>query len=74
MNIVLFIDIVRNVYVNNVTIQNSENGPRVKTWGGAGRGYGYVDQIVFSNFQHENNDSPITIGMCCTVSNHHSVA
>ncbi|EIM80049.1 uncharacterized protein STEHIDRAFT_182885 [Stereum hirsutum FP-91666 SS1] len=57
-------DIVRNVYVNNVTIQNSENGPRVKTWGGAGRGYGYVDQIVFSNFQHENNDSPITIDNC----------
>ncbi|KAH8826827.1 pectin lyase fold/virulence factor [Flagelloscypha sp. PMI_526] len=57
-------DIVRNVYVNNVTIQNSENGPRIKTWGGAGRGYGYVDQIVFSNFNHINNDSPLTIDNC----------
>ncbi|KAJ6597236.1 pectin lyase fold/virulence factor [Mycena vulgaris] len=57
-------DIVSNVYVNNVTIRNSENGARVKTWGGENRGYGYVDQIVFSNFFHENNDSPITIDNC----------
>ncbi|KAJ7709547.1 pectin lyase fold/virulence factor [Mycena rosella] len=41
-------DIVANVYVNNVTIRNSENGAR----------------IVFSNFWHENNDSPITIDNC----------
>ncbi|KZV85190.1 pectin lyase-like protein [Exidia glandulosa HHB12029] len=57
-------DVVENVYVNNVHIQNSENGPRIKTWGGAGRGYGYVNQIVFSNFWHTNNDSPITIDNC----------
>ncbi|KAJ7288894.1 pectin lyase fold/virulence factor [Mycena rebaudengoi] len=57
-------DIVSNVYVNNVTIRNSENGARIKTWGGVGRGYGYVDQIVFSNFWNENNDSPITIDNC----------
>lgn len=56
-------DIVSNIYVNNVTILNSENGPRIKTWAGASRGYGYVDQIVFSNFEHINNDSPLTIGM-----------
>lgn len=57
-------DVVENIYVNNVTIINSENGPRIKTWGGKGRGYGYVKQIVFSNFRHENNDSPITIDNC----------
>ncbi|KAF8909983.1 pectin lyase fold/virulence factor [Mucidula mucida] len=57
-------DVVSNIYVNNVTIQNSENGPRIKTWAGANRGYGYVDQIVFSNFYHINNDSPLTIDNC----------
>ncbi|EJD43049.1 hypothetical protein AURDEDRAFT_67118 [Auricularia subglabra TFB-10046 SS5] len=57
-------DIVENIYVNNVHIQNSENGPRIKTWGGAKRGYGYVNQIVFSNFWHTNNDSPLTIDNC----------
>ncbi|KAJ7137850.1 pectin lyase fold/virulence factor [Mycena epipterygia] len=57
-------DVVSNVYVNNVTIRNSQNGARIKTWGGANRGYGYVDQIVFSNFYNENNDSPITIDNC----------
>ncbi|KAJ7448920.1 pectin lyase fold/virulence factor [Mycena latifolia] len=58
------VNVVANVYVNNVTIRNSENGARVKTWGGVDRGYGYVDQIVFSNFYNENNDSPITIDNC----------
>ncbi|ESK87749.1 exopolygalacturonase [Moniliophthora roreri MCA 2997] len=57
-------DIVQNIYVNNVTIENSENGPRIKTWAGANRGYGNVDQVVFSNFQHLNNDSPLTIDNC----------
>ncbi|KAH7098845.1 pectin lyase fold/virulence factor [Auriculariales sp. MPI-PUGE-AT-0066] len=58
------LDIVEDIYVNNVTIQNSENGPRIKTWGGAGRGYGRVNQVVFSNFEHINNDSPVTIDNC----------
>lgn len=59
------VDIVRNIFVNNVTIQNSENGPRIKTWGGANRGYGVVDNIFFTNFVHSENDSPITIGALC---------
>ncbi|KAL0580551.1 hypothetical protein V5O48_001458 [Marasmius crinis-equi] len=57
-------DIVRNIYVDNITMSNSENGVRIKTFAGERRGYGLVDNIIYTNFYNENNDYPITIDNC----------
>ncbi|EGN97570.1 glycoside hydrolase family 28 protein [Serpula lacrymans var. lacrymans S7.3] len=64
-------DIVANVTVNNVTLTNSQNGGRVKVFGGsplanstAGGGGGYVKNITFSNFQVNSVDYPIVFDEC----------
>ncbi|KAG8744882.1 hypothetical protein FRC10_009252 [Ceratobasidium sp. 414] len=53
-------DIVKNIYVDNVSMSNSENGVRIKTFAGQNRGYGVVENIVYTNFYNQNNDYPIT--------------
>lgn len=57
-------DIVRNIYVDNISMSKSENGVRIKTFAGQNRGYGIVDNIIYTNFHNENNDYPITIDNC----------
>ncbi|KAH7915770.1 glycoside hydrolase family 28 protein [Hygrophoropsis aurantiaca] len=64
-------DIVANITVTNVVLTNSQNGARIKVFGGsplsnstAGGGSGYVKNVTFSNFQVENVDYPIVIDEC----------
>jgi len=64
-------DIVANVYVNNITMLNAQNGARIKVFGGnaspnsiAGGGLGFVKNITFSNFFVNNTDYPITTNQC----------
>ncbi|CAE6399532.1 unnamed protein product [Rhizoctonia solani] len=57
-------DIVRNIYVDNIWMSKSENGVRIKTFAGQNRGYGVVDNIIYTNFHNVDNDYPITIDNC----------
>ncbi|CAE6457455.1 unnamed protein product [Rhizoctonia solani] len=57
-------DVVRNIYVDNIWMGKSENGVRIKTFAGQNRGYGIVDNIIYTNFHNVNNDYPITIDNC----------
>ncbi|TFY58043.1 hypothetical protein EVJ58_g6663 [Rhodofomes roseus] len=64
-------DIVANVFVNNVTMRNAENGARIKVFGGspyanstAGGGTGYVKNITFQNFYVYNVDNPMYLNQC----------
>ncbi|KAF8761394.1 Glycosyl hydrolases family 28 [Rhizoctonia solani] len=53
-------DIVRNIYVDNIWMSKSENG----TFAGQNRGYGVVDNVIYTNFHNIDNDYPITIDNC----------
>ncbi|KZS92111.1 pectin lyase-like protein [Sistotremastrum niveocremeum HHB9708] len=64
-------DIVANVYVQNITMSNAQNGARIKVFGGnpsasstAGGGTGYVKNITYANFRVNNVDNPITLNQC----------
>jgi len=64
-------DIVANVFVNNITMRNAENGARIKVFGGspyanstAGGGSGYVKNITFQNFYVYNVDNPMYLNQC----------
>jgi galacturan 1,4-alpha-galacturonidase len=65
------VDLVTNVYVNNVTMANAENGARIKAFGGnasptstSGGGSGLVRNITFANMIMLNVDAPIVIDQC----------
>ncbi|KAG9312452.1 pectin lyase fold/virulence factor [Chiua virens] len=64
-------DIVANIYVKNVSMNNAQNGARIKVFGGspypnstAGGGTGYVQNITFEDFYVNNVDNPIYIDQC----------
>jgi len=64
-------DIVANVYVNNITLVNTEYGARIKVFGGSndtnsisGGGSGYVNNITFENMVVQNTDTPIYLTQC----------
>jgi len=69
-------DIVLNIYVNNVTMANAQNGARIKVFPDnpnvgsiTGGGTGYVKNITFENFLVQNVDYPILIDQCYDVEN-----
>ncbi|KAG8987948.1 hypothetical protein FRB90_003049 [Tulasnella sp. 427] len=69
-------DIVENVYVNNITMLNAQNGARIKVFPDnpdpnsvKGGGLGHVRNITFSNFEVQNVDYPILIDQCYNVNN-----
>ncbi|KAH6801351.1 Pectin lyase-like superfamily protein [Perilla frutescens var. hirtella] len=51
-------DKVHDIVVNGVTLFDTENGVRIKTWQG---GSGYARKIVFENIQMHNVSNPIII-------------
>ncbi|KAJ3040393.1 hypothetical protein HDV00_010947 [Rhizophlyctis rosea] len=57
-------DIIENVFVEDVYLSHGQNGARLKSWGGIGHGYGYINNITFKNFQMIDTDSPIVIDSC----------
>ncbi|KAF8836104.1 glycoside hydrolase family 28 protein [Paxillus ammoniavirescens] len=64
-------DIVANIYANNISMNNAQNGARIKVFGGspdpnstAGGGTGYVQNITFENFYVNNVDYPIYLNQC----------
>ncbi|KIL00164.1 glycoside hydrolase family 28 protein [Paxillus rubicundulus Ve08.2h10] len=64
-------DIVANIYVKNISMNNAQNGARIKVFGGspdpdstAGGGTGYVRNVTFENFYANNVDYPIYINQC----------
>lgn len=64
-------DIVANITAININLTNSQNGARIKLFGGsplanstAGGGAGYVKNVTFSNFNVQNTEWPIIIDEC----------
>ncbi|KAL7423472.1 hypothetical protein Q5752_001052 [Cryptotrichosporon argae] len=64
-------DIVANVYVRNVSMNNAQNGARIKVFGGSndtqsvsGGGSGYVQNVTFEDFVVNNVDNPILLTQC----------
>ncbi|KAI0087365.1 pectin lyase-like protein [Irpex rosettiformis] len=64
-------DIVANVSVYNVSMNNAQNGARIKVFGGnpsptstVGGGDGFVKNITWSDYTLENVDNPIIIDQC----------
>lgn len=64
-------DIVANVTVHNVSMNNAQNGARIKVFGGnpsptstAGGGTGFVKNITFSDYKVTNVDNPVIIDQC----------
>jgi len=64
-------DIVANIYVKNISMNNAQNGARIKVWGGspdpnstAGGGSGYVQNVTFEDFYVNNVDYPIYLTQC----------
>lgn len=54
-------DIVANVYVRNISMNNAENGARIKVFAGSpdpnsvsGGGSGYVKNVTFEDFRCES--------------------
>jgi galacturan 1,4-alpha-galacturonidase len=72
-------DIVENLYIYNVSMSNASDGARIKVWPGietdfqatlnGGGGLGYVRNVTYDVFYHENNDNAITITQCYGQSN-----
>jgi len=68
------IDIVENVYVYNISMNNAQNGARIKVWPGipsalssdlqGGGGSGAVRNITFDTFTNYNVDYPIDLTGC----------
>ncbi|KAG9312450.1 pectin lyase fold/virulence factor [Chiua virens] len=64
-------DIAANIYAKNVSMNNAQNGARIKVFGGspdpsstASRGTGYVRNITFEDFYVNNVDHPIYVDSC----------
>lgn len=64
-------DIVANVTVFNVSMNNAQNGARIKVFGGnpsptstAGGGTGFVKNITYADYTVTNVDNPIIIDQC----------
>ena len=57
-------DIVANVTVSNVSMNNAQNGARIKAWAGKGVGSGLVQNITFAGFAESAVDNPVVIDQC----------
>ncbi|KAF1970336.1 glycoside hydrolase family 28 protein [Bimuria novae-zelandiae CBS 107.79] len=57
-------DYVTNVWIENVTLLNGQNGARIKAWAGPTAGYGYIDNITYKDIHIENTDKPIVLDQC----------
>ncbi|SCV69744.1 BQ2448_1138 [Microbotryum intermedium] len=64
-------DIVKNVYIHNISMSNAQAGARIKVWPNSpyadpasGGGLGYVKNITFENFVYNNVDDPLIITSC----------
>ncbi|GJE94846.1 glycoside hydrolase family 28 protein [Phanerochaete sordida] len=64
-------DIVANVTVFNVSMNNAQNGARIKVFGGnpspnstAGGGTGFVRNVTYADYSVSNVDNPIIIDQC----------
>ncbi|PWY74993.1 CobW domain protein [Aspergillus heteromorphus CBS 117.55] len=58
------LDIIENVYIENVTLLNGEAGARLKAWAGKDVGYGRMNNITYKNIQIQNTDAPIVVDQC----------
>ncbi|KAF8549316.1 glycoside hydrolase family 28 protein [Imleria badia] len=70
-------DIVANIYVKNISMNNAQNGARIKVFGGspypnstAGGGTGYVQNVTFEDFYVNNVDDPIHLDQCYDTAAH----
>lgn len=67
-------DIVENLHIYNISMSNASDGARIKVWPGietdfqenlnGGGGLGYVRNVTYDMFYHDNNDRAITITQC----------
>ncbi|KAG9257616.1 exopolygalacturonase [Emericellopsis atlantica] len=67
-------DIVENLHIYNISMSNASDGARIKVWPGietdfqdnlnGGGGLGWVRNVTYDLFHHENNDRAITITQC----------
>ncbi|RHZ62717.1 hypothetical protein CDV55_105854 [Aspergillus turcosus] len=57
-------DIIENVWVENVTLLNGQNGARLKAWAGPNVGYGRINNVTYKNIRIENTDNPIVLDQC----------
>ncbi|GAQ47151.1 CobW domain protein [Aspergillus niger] len=57
-------DIIENVYIENVTLLNGQNGARLKAWAGQDVGYGRINNVTYKNIQIQNTDAPIVLDQC----------
>ncbi|PYI07414.1 CobW domain protein, partial [Aspergillus sclerotiicarbonarius CBS 121057] len=57
-------DFIENVYIENVTLLNGQNGARLKAWAGQNVGYGRMNNITYKNIQIQNTDAPIVLDQC----------
>ncbi|KAJ9198125.1 CAZyme family GH28 [Paecilomyces variotii] len=57
-------DIIENVYVENVTLLNGQNGARLKAWAGQNVGYGRINNVTYKDIRIENTDNPIVLDQC----------
>ncbi|KAH8152524.1 uncharacterized protein LAJ45_03364 [Morchella importuna] len=57
-------DIIENVYIENVTMHNSQNGARLKAWAGESTGYGRMNNITYKDFVMDNVDYPLILTQC----------
>ncbi|KAL7266456.1 hypothetical protein RUND412_010998 [Rhizina undulata] len=57
-------DIIENVYIENVTMLNAQNGARLKAWAGENRGYGRINNVTYKDFYVENVDYPLVLTQC----------
>lgn len=57
-------DIIENVYIENVWMLNSQFGGRLKTWAGPDVGYGYINNVTFKNFYNAGNQYAAYLDSC----------
>ncbi|KAF7182021.1 hypothetical protein CNMCM7691_001409 [Aspergillus felis] len=57
-------DIIENVWIENVTLLNGQNGARLKAWAGPNVGYGRINNVTYKNIRIENTDNPIVLDQC----------
>ncbi|CAI7639744.1 unnamed protein product [Penicillium glandicola] len=57
-------DIIENVWIENVTLLNGQNGVRLKAWAGPDVGFGRINNVTYKDIHIENTDAPIVLDQC----------
>ncbi|KAG0639891.1 putative exopolygalacturonase B [Tuber brumale] len=57
-------DIIENVYIENVTMLNAQNGARLKAWAGPNVGYGRISNVTYNGFHVDKVDYPLILNQC----------